>query len=248
MRKKGRRGRNSRRASNRRVIARETRAGRRRRHCLAAARRPSSATRGARQKWSVTQNFTFVGFLVIVITLRCGVSRGARRSDGADRSPRPPGTPVAMWETIAMWFEGCVPEPAARGRPDVIRHDVPCIDRPHDGERTTTGPRRARVRRSRTVSFPVLLTRYHSDEPLFASTVNAGCAEGGAPPVRDHRERREKSHLEANPRRSHSRRLDASLVLSRSESDLDSRARRLPRGDAFRGASRGGIPLALFPI
>lgn len=110
-------------------------------------------------------------------------------------------------------------------------------------------PRRARVRRSRTVSFPVLLTRYHSDEPLSRPPPTQAVRRAGAPPVRDHRERREKkSHLEANPRRfsfSSTRRFSRPLavrVRPRLARPSPPSRRRVPRSVAWRYSSRAFSP------
>lgn len=243
MRKKGRRGRSSRRASNRRVIARETREVSTAARTLVSSRRStnrhprrealvklfSSVTIVVHQQFHHHHCASAVSFAV----LEGRFSRAARRWDGAALidhidllvyAGRHVGDHRDVVRRVRPRTRG------ALGAPMSFRHDVPYIDRhrrrrAHD-DRT---PVALRVRRPRTVSFPVLLIRHHSDEPSSRPPSTQAVRRAGAPPVRDHREPQEKILTsKPTPIYSHSRRLDASLVFSRSESDLDSRARRLP--------------------
>ena len=175
-------------------------------------------------------------------------SRGARRSDGADRSPRPPGVRRSpCGRPSRCGSKGASPNPRRAGRPDVISSRRP-VHRspPSTASARRPDPRRARVRRSRTVSFPVLLTRYHSDEPPSRPPSTQAVRRAGAPPVRDHRERREKN-LTSKPPPSFlilvSTLLSSSRVRVRPRlaRPSPSSRRRVPR------ASRGGLPLARFP-
>lgn len=268
MRKKGRRGRNSRRASNRRVIARETREVSTAARTLVSSRH--STNRHPRREALVkngrlhkifrpsvptTLPAASVKFSVSVGRERLAVlegrfSRGARRSDGAALidhldllvyAGRHVGDHRDVVRRVRPRTRG------ALGAPMSFRHDVPYIDRhrrrrAHD-DRT---PVALRVRRSRTVSFPVLLTQHHSDEPPSRPPSTQAVRRAGAPPVRDHRERREKN-LTSKPPPSFlilvSTLLSSSRVRVRPRlaRPSPSSRRRVPR------ASRGGLPLARFP-
>ena len=177
-------------------------------------------------------------------------SRGARRSDGAALidhldllvyAGRHVGDHRDVVRRVRPRTRG------ALGAPMSFRHDVPYIDRhrrrrAHD-DRT---PVALRVRRSCTVSFPVLLTQHHSDEPPSRPPSTQAVRRAGAPPVRDHRERREKN-LTSKPPPSFlilvSTPLSSSRVRIRPRlaRPSPSSRRRVPR------ASRGGLPLARFP-
>ena len=175
------------------------------------------------------------------LTLSVGrFSRGARRSDGADRSPRPPGVRRSpCGRPSRCGSKGASPNPRRAGRPDVISSRRPV----HRSPPSTTSARRpddrrARVRRSRTIAFPVLLTRCHSDEPRSRPPSTQAVRRAGAPPVRDPRTRR-KISLEASPRRFSSvSRLLAVPICHRLARPSPSSRIREPRDIAWRVSSR----------